>query len=127
MDSILADVKWMYCPVYMDDIIVFLLTFAQHVRDIDNIDTDTPMQAYNYRADGYRLTTEESDLSFSRAEKPHLHVSRTINEVGTNDDPENATTLIGQNLQFNYDYSTLVGTMQDYLQSELERVVCSNH
>lgn len=99
---------------------------SEGTGDLYNITADTPMEAYGYRSDGYYLTTPDENLTFSSAEPLVMHVSRTMNEVGTDDDPENATVLVGQNLQVNYDRSSLVSTMQDYLQSELERVVCAS-
>jgi hypothetical protein len=91
-----------------------------------NLGNDVPMTLQGFTADGYYLTSDDSNLTFSSAEKDHLHTSRTINEVGTDDDLENATNLLGQNLQVNYNFSSLVSNSQGFLQSEQERVICAS-
>lgn len=91
-----------------------------------NIDADTPMTVESYRSDGYFLTTDDSNLSFSTAEQIRMHISRTINTVGTNDDPADSTNLIGQNVQVNYELSALVSNTQSFLQADLERVICAS-
>lgn len=94
--------------------------------DAYNLEAGVDMTLENYRSDGYYLTNEDQNLTFSTAEKVHLHVSRTINEVGTDDNPENSTNLLGQNIQTNYEFSALVANVQSFLQADLERVVCAS-
>jgi hypothetical protein len=88
-----------------------------------NIDADQPMTVTGFRSDGYFLTTRDPNLSFSAAEKPMLHLSRSILEVGVSDDPDNATALSGQNIQIHYERSSLTGNVQNFAMAETERVV----
>ena len=53
-------------------------------------------------------------------------ISPTILEVGTTDNPDNATPLSGQNLQVNYEKSVVTGNVQNFAMSETERVICSS-
>jgi hypothetical protein len=94
--------------------------------DAWNIDAAQQLKAAGYRSDGYYLTTEDENLSFSTAERPWLVVSRTVLEQGVEDDPQNATQLSGQSLQVNYDRAPMVTGLQDFMSSEVERVVCSS-
>jgi hypothetical protein len=91
--------------------------------DIFNIEAELPMEVRGYRADGYWLTTEDPNLSFSPAERPVLHLSRSILDVGVSDDPENASPLSGQNLDVQYERSALTSHVQGFLSAETERVV----
>lgn len=99
---------------------------SEGTGDLYNIDSNVQMFSEGYRSDGYYLTTDDPDLTFSTAEKPRLHVSRSILEVGVSDSPSNATQLSGQNLEVTYDRSTLTSDVQNFVLSETERVVCSN-
>lgn len=99
---------------------------SEGTGDIFNIDSGMQLTATGYRSDGYYLTTDDSNLTFSTVEQLSLHVSRSILEVGVADDPANATQLTGQNLELTYDRSTLVADVQNFATSETERVVCSN-
>lgn len=96
---------------------------SQGTGDQYNIDAGKQLTSVGYASDGYWLTTEDSNLSFSVAERPHIHFSRSLLEVGTTDDPDNATQLSGQNIQLNYDRSSIVNTIQNFTLSETERVI----
>jgi len=91
--------------------------------DLWNIDTNQSMVVASYRSDGYYLTTEDPNLTFSPAEKIKMHISRSILEVGVDDDPDNATQITGQSLSINYEYSSLVQSVQSFIGAESERVV----
>lgn len=99
---------------------------SEGTGDIFNIDSGLQLTVSGYRSDGYYLTTADPNLTFSSVERPTLHVSRSILEVGVADDPANATQLTGQNLELTYDRATLVDDVQNFALSETERVVCSN-
>lgn len=96
---------------------------SQGTGDQYNIAASQQMTAVGYRSDGYYLTTDDANLTFSSVEKPKIHISPTILEIGTNDDPNNATALSGQNIQINYDRSVLTGSVQSFVSAETERVV----
>jgi hypothetical protein len=99
---------------------------SEGTGDQYNIESAQQLRASGFRSDGYFLTTDDSDLTFSTVERPVLHVSRSILEVGVSDSPANATQITGQNLEVTYDRSTLVSDVQNFTLSETERVVCSN-
>jgi len=96
---------------------------SEGTGDAYNIDAGLQMTATGYESDGYYLTTEDLNLSFSELERPRLHMSRSMLEVGVADDPDNATQLSGQNVQINYDRSTLTANVQSFASAETERVI----
>jgi len=96
---------------------------SEGTGDVYNLVDGGELTVEGYRSDGYYLITEDPNLSFSQGERVRLRISRSILEVGVTDDPENATPIPGQNLQINFDRSTLVGNVQTFVSSELERVV----
>jgi Baseplate J-like protein len=99
---------------------------SEGTGDQYNIDSAQQLFATGYRSDGYYLTTDDTNLTFSPVERPRLHLSRSILEVGVSDDPRNATQLSGQNLEVTYERSTLVSDVQNFASSDTERVVCAN-
>lgn len=99
---------------------------SEGTGDIYNIDSAVQLHATGFRSDGYYLTTGDPNLTFSIMERPTLHVSRSILEIGVSDSPANATMLSGQNLEVEYERSTLVSDTQNFMLSETERVVCAN-
>ncbi len=99
---------------------------SEGTGDLFNIDSGQQLTAEGYRSDGYYLTTADPNLTFSMTDKPLLHISRSILEVGTSDSPANATQLTGQNIEVTYERATLVSDVQNFVLSDTERVVCSN-
>jgi hypothetical protein len=99
---------------------------SQGTGDFWNIDANQQMTAVGYKADGWYMITDDSNLTFSIVERPKLILSRSILEQGVDDDPRNATQLSGQSLSINYDRSSVVGDVQNFEMSETERVVCSS-
>jgi hypothetical protein len=99
---------------------------SEGTGDLWNIEANLQMFRTGGSFDGYFLTTDDPNLTFSSIEVPHIHISRTILEVGVADDPSNATQLSGQNLQVNYDRSTLVDSVNNFVTAETERVICES-
>jgi len=99
---------------------------SEGTGDLWNIDAGLQMEAEGYDSDGYFLTTDDPNLSFSPIEKARIHFSRSFLNVGVSDDPENATQLSGQNVQINYERSTTTGNVNNFLTAETERVVNSS-
>ena len=91
-----------------------------------NIDADQQLTADGYRSDGWYLTTEDENLSFSTVERPQLVISKSILEEGVDDDPVNAVTVSGQNLQLTYERSDTVEGVNNFISSEIERVICQS-
>jgi hypothetical protein len=94
--------------------------------DVWNIAAALQLSVTGFRSDGYSLTTDNEDLSFSETELPKLILSRSILEDGVDDDPGNATFLTNQNIIITYDRAGLVSEVQNFLSSDVERVVCSS-
>jgi hypothetical protein len=117
MSSQLETAGLYYCDVEL---------ISEGAGDQYNIGPDLQMTATGYTSDGYYLTTVDPNLTFSTVEKPFLHVSRTILEVGVSDSPLNATQISGQNLQVNYERSSLTSSVQNFVSSEEERVICES-
>jgi hypothetical protein len=96
---------------------------SEGTGDVYNIDSMQKMSVSGFRSDGYFLSTEDPNLTFSSVERPRMTISKTILEEGVDDDPANATQLIGQNIQVVYDRSSLVADVNNFLTAETERVV----
>ncbi len=94
--------------------------------DLWNISAGLQLFVDVYRSDGYYLTTDDSNLTFSVIERPKLVISKSILEQGVDDSPVNATPVVGQNLQITYERCQLVADVQAFVTSETERVVCEN-
>jgi hypothetical protein len=103
---------------------VFLV--SQGTGDQYNISNLQQMSVTGFKSDGYYLTTDNPNLTFSVAELPKLHISPTILEIGVSDDPDNATVIEGQNIQINYDMSSLTLSIQNFVTSDTERVINDN-
>jgi hypothetical protein len=99
---------------------------SEGTGDLWNIDASLQLTVTGYRSDGYYLTTEDPNLTFSAIERPRLSISKTILEDGVDDDPSNATQIAGQNILITYDRSSLVEDVQNFESSETERVVNSS-
>lgn len=91
-----------------------------------NLDAGEEMVVAGYRSDGYFLTTPDSNTTFSPAEQEELILSRSLMEVGVDDDPDNATQLTGLSLSINYEHSSLVQGVQNFVGAETERVINSS-
>ena len=96
---------------------------SQGTGDLYDIDANISLVSYGYRSDGYYLTTGDSNLTFSPAEDIEIHISKTINEAGTDDSLADATQLLGQNIQVNYEYSSITNNIMNFVLSETQRVV----
>lgn len=88
-----------------------------------NIPAEQEMVVAGYRSDGYYLLTEDANTTFSTAESIELVLSNSILEVGVDDDPENATKLLGQRLSVDYEYASLVQGVQSFISADSERVI----
>lgn len=91
--------------------------------DRNNAPTGLVMDQIGVVADGYRLYTNNDNLTYSRAEKLFAEMSRTILLVGSSDSPEEFVQLSRQNVQVSYDRSQLVDDVQSFADSDLHRVV----
>lgn len=99
---------------------------SEGTGDVYNIPENIQLKPTGYFSDGYWLTTSSEITSFSDTENVVLHATRTILEVGVNDDPSAATQLAGQNMQLTYETSSLVTALQSFITAEEQRVACEN-
>jgi hypothetical protein len=95
---------------------------SEGTGDQYNIDASEQLTVSGYRSDGYYLTTEDENLTFSVLERPRMVISKTVLEDGVDDDPVNARTLTGENILITYDRSSLVEDVHNFISSETERV-----
>ncbi|MFW9801215.1 MAG: hypothetical protein ACFFFC_01065 [Candidatus Thorarchaeota archaeon] len=91
-----------------------------------NIDPDLQLEASQFSSDGYRLTNEDENHAFSVEEELSMHIGRRMLTPGATDSPTNMIQLSQQNIQINYERSSLVENVQTFAQSELDRVLCAN-
>ena len=91
-----------------------------------NIGAGLQLQVSGYISDGYYLTTDDPNLSFSPAERPKLILSTSILAPGVSDGPENATFLGGQNIRVTYDQSSTVQDTNNFITADTERVICAS-
>lgn len=99
---------------------------SEGAGDAWNINGGLQMTVEGYYSEGYYLTTDDENMVFSALERPRLVISRSILESGVDDDPRNATQVTGQNIQITYERSSTVQNVQDFMLSEVERVVCAS-
>lgn len=99
---------------------------SEGTGDLWNIPSGVQLEVREYVSDGYWLTTPDTSLTFSASEKPMLHVSRSMLEVGVNDDPSSATQLAGQRIQISYDLSNVTESVGAFLRGDETRVVCNS-
>lgn len=94
--------------------------------DLYNIDPDLYGAVSGHESEGWEITTEDDDLSFSMAEIPWINVSPRILVVGSSDDPDNKVELPGTNVQISYDRDLIVEQVHDYMRDPQTRVVCNS-
>lgn len=91
-----------------------------------NIPAGTVLTVDGYSADGYHLSVVDPNLSFSTEEEVSLVITRQVLMEGETDDLTKAMTMPGQNIQIDYEYSSLVEQVQLFASSELDRVVTAS-
>jgi len=91
--------------------------------DQHNIGSDVDLEVIGHAADGYRLTTDNEELSYSRAEILRATFSRSILIVGSSDSPEESVQLSKQNIQVNYNRSQTVDDIQSFSDADINRVI----
>lgn len=99
---------------------------SEGTGDLWNIPAAIQLRPRGFTSDGYWLTSPDPSLTFSASERPVLHVSRSILEVGVNDDPASATQLAGQKVQVSYDYSATTENVGSFLRTDDTRVINNN-
>ncbi|CAF4749152.1 unnamed protein product [Rotaria magnacalcarata] len=77
MDIVLAGLKWQYCLVYIDDVVIFSPTFEQHIKDLEKV--FQALQSAN-------LTLKASKYQVCRREMRYL--GHIITQNGIKPDPD---------------------------------------
>lgn len=99
---------------------------SEGVGDQWNLDQEEKLEVTGYLSDGYWLVVGDSNLSYSMEEQIRMVLSRKILTIGSSDRCDLATQLSDQNIQINYDRSSLVSSVQSFASSDLERVLCAS-
>lgn len=94
--------------------------------DTWNATADLQATVTGYESEGWDVTTEDSNTSFSMAEVPWLHISPRVILEGSQDDPVNYEELAGRSFQISYERSPLVEELHSYARSQMNRDVCEN-
>jgi len=91
-----------------------------------NIAADLQATATGYDADGWDVSTQDENLSFSMAEEPWLHITPRVLLTGADNDPTELTELVGLSFQVSYERSDLVEEVHTFIRDQQNRVVCQN-
>jgi hypothetical protein len=91
-----------------------------------NLPAGAPLRPEGYLSDGYLLKPKDPNLSYSTEEEVEMILSRSVNNNGTNDDPEEATQLQGRSLSLAGQGSDLIAQIQTTLLSDASRDICAN-
>lgn len=98
---------------------------SEGTGDVYNLSNGESFDVEGHRHDGYTLSTNDETRTFSTEEMPRLALPRRVNAVGTNDDPEESTYLLGKQLQVTSDSANVVREAQEYLDSDAGRDTAS--
>ncbi len=91
-----------------------------------NINADLQATVEDYRSEGWEISVEDENLSYSMAEHPWLHISPRILVAGNEDDEANKIELTGNNIQVVYERDTLVQDINSYVTDTQTRVICQS-
>jgi hypothetical protein len=91
--------------------------------DLWNILNGMSLVVTGHKSDGYKLQVVDPNFSYSVEENVEISISRRILAVGQSDRPDQATLISSQNLQVNYEKSSLASTIQAFVSSNIERVL----
>lgn len=94
--------------------------------DTYNIGGDQQATVEGYHSEGWDITVEDENLSYSMAEKPNLSISPRILVEGVDDDPNNYTELVGTSIQVNYERMPLVSHVHSFVMEKRNRIVCES-
>jgi len=94
--------------------------------DTYNIGEDQQATVEGYHSEGWDISVEDENLSYSMAEVPWLSISPRILVEGVDDDPNNYTELVATSVQVNYERMPLVGHVHSYVMEKRNRIVCES-
>jgi len=99
---------------------------SQGYGNLWNIADDLQATVVGYGSEGWEITTEDDDTSYSMAEKPWLGISPRILVVGSDDDPGEKQELSGRSIQIVYERDPIVERVHDYMRDPQNRVLVSS-
>lgn len=76
MDTVLSDLKWQTCLVYLDDVIVFAPTFEEHLRRLSSV-------LHAIRSAGLTLKAEKCHFGYQEL----LFLGHVVSHAGVKPDP----------------------------------------
>jgi hypothetical protein len=79
-----------------------------------------------YVSEGYRHLVSDSSFSYSTLEEGFLEMPATLLPEGSEDSLDNRLVIHGMPFQADYEYSSVVGAVQSFLSSPLDRVTSAN-
>lgn len=79
-----------------------------------------------FESDGYKHLVDDNTLSFSTKESGKLFIPSTLLPVNSPDSAENFISLVGAPLQIAYEKGDIVQSVQDFLDSPVDRVTVAN-
>lgn len=82
MDTVLSDLKWHSCLVYLDDVVVFSTTFEQHIERLEAV-----LQAI--RTAGLSLKPEKCHFGYEELK----FLGHIVSNTGIRPDPDKATAV----------------------------------
>lgn len=91
-----------------------------------------PLQSYltmesgTYESEGYRHIVDDNTLTYSTKESGKLVIPSTILPPSSPDSVENRLSLVGVPLRIDYEQGSIVQTVQDFLDSPVDRVTTAN-
>lgn len=91
-----------------------------------NISADLQASAEGYESEGWEISVEDENLSYSMAEHPWIHISPRILVAGNEDDETNKIELVGGNVQVVYERDPLVQDVHTFVTDAQTRVVCQS-
>jgi len=94
--------------------------------DTYNIGEDQQATAEGYYSEGWDISVEDDNLSYSMAEVPWLSISPRMLVEGVDDDPNNYTELTGTSIQVNYERMPLVEHVHSFVLEKRNRIVCES-
>lgn len=95
--------------------------------DTWNIEVDVQATVSGHRVEGWTISVENANLSYSMVERPWLHVTPRILPVGSDDDPANYLELTGSSIQATYERTPLVSDVSSFISADTSvRVLTSS-
>lgn len=91
-----------------------------------NISADLQATAEDYYSEGWEISVEDENLSYSMAEHPWLHISPRILVVGNEEDETNKIEIVGNNVQVVYERDPMVQDVHTLVTDTQTRVVCQS-